>query len=249
MKLIASLTFLFLGIFQTVYAQYGPGYKERGIISYYTAEYEDRTTASGEKFDNNDLVGCHNHIPYNSKVKITNLSNNRSVIVRINDRGPYAYGRVMDISRAAAKKIGLISTGTAKVEIIVIDETKPLSQIEKETTPSKDKNENQPVVTATSESEFKLNKTYNERGVLLSPKGYSVQVAGLSTAQKAKDYCRYLRGIGFKEDKLFIFVGTKNGKRIYKVRIGEFATREQSSSTKNLVLSRTGKAGFTTTHN
>ncbi|NJO03888.1 MAG: septal ring lytic transglycosylase RlpA family protein, partial [Bacteroidia bacterium] len=182
MKEVSYGLLFILFIFQPLYAQYGPGYKERGIISYYTDKYAERKskTANEEEFDNNDLIGCHNRIPFNSKVKVTNLANGKSVVVRINDRGPYAYGRIMDISRAAAEKIGLIATGTAKVDIEVVEDTQLAKQTEGEkpveTKPAPAENEPPKIVTATNESDYLSGNTYSQWGAPRDPQGHGVQV-------------------------------------------------------------------------
>lgn len=92
----------------------------RGIASYYGPGFQGKKTASGERFDMNDLTAAHKTLPFNTKVRVTNVENNKSVIVRINDRGPFKKGRVIDLSQAAAKKIGLIITGAAKVKLEII---------------------------------------------------------------------------------------------------------------------------------
>jgi rare lipoprotein A len=90
---------------------------ETGKASYYADKFEGRKTASGEIFHQRGLTAAHRTLPFGTKVKVTNIANGRSVKVRINDRGPFAEGRVIDLSKKAAKKIGMISTGVAPVEV------------------------------------------------------------------------------------------------------------------------------------
>jgi len=90
---------------------------ESGKASYYADKFEGRRTASGETFHQNAMTGAHRTLPFGTKVKVINLANGRSVKVRINDRGPYAQGRVIDLSKKAARKLGIVSTGVAPVEI------------------------------------------------------------------------------------------------------------------------------------
>ena len=90
---------------------------ESGKASYYADKFEGRRTASGEAFHQNAMTGAHRTLPFGTKVKVINLANGRSVKVRINDRGPFAQGRVIDVSKKAARKLGIISTGVAPVEI------------------------------------------------------------------------------------------------------------------------------------
>lgn len=88
-----------------------------GMASYYGNELAGKRTASGEKFDPHGLTAAHRTLAFGSKVRVTNLANGKDVIVRINDRGPWGGGRVIDISLGAAKKIGMHKSGTAKVSM------------------------------------------------------------------------------------------------------------------------------------
>jgi rare lipoprotein A len=90
---------------------------EKGKASYYADKFEGRKTASGATFHQNGLTAAHRTLPFGTKVKVTNTANGRSVKVKITDRGPFAEGRVIDLSKKAAKKIGMISTGVASVEV------------------------------------------------------------------------------------------------------------------------------------
>ncbi len=95
-------------------------YKSSAVASYYADKYHGRKTSNGEVFNMYDLTAAHKTLPFNTKVKVTNLSNGKSVIVRINDRGPFVKGREIDLSKAAAVKIGMIKSGTAKVSLEII---------------------------------------------------------------------------------------------------------------------------------
>ncbi|MDQ1265254.1 MAG: rare lipoprotein [Bacteroidota bacterium] len=97
------------------------GTKIRGYASYYSEEFNGRLTASGEVFDMNAMTAAHKTFAFGTKLKVTNLKNNRSVIVYINDRGPFVEGRIIDLSLGAAKKLGMIADGVVEVEIEVIE--------------------------------------------------------------------------------------------------------------------------------
>ena len=92
-----------------------------GISSYYGTDFHGKLTANGEIFDMYGLTAAHRTIPLNTVVRVTNLVNNKSLIIRINDRGPYVAGRILDCSYGAAKKLEFINSGTAEVEIKVIE--------------------------------------------------------------------------------------------------------------------------------
>ena len=95
-------------------------YKSSAVASYYADKYHGRKTSNGEVFNMYDLTAAHKTLPFNTKVKVTNLSNGKSVVVRINDRGPFIKGREIDLSKAAAVKIGMIKSGTAKVSLEIV---------------------------------------------------------------------------------------------------------------------------------
>ena len=92
-----------------------------GMASFYGAELHGRRTASGERFDMHDLTAAHRTLPFGTRVVVTNPANGRSVTVRINDRGPFHGGRVIDLSRAAASELGLVARGHGRVELALVE--------------------------------------------------------------------------------------------------------------------------------
>ena len=92
-----------------------------GMASYYGNELAGNRTASGERFDPGELTAAHRSLPFGSMVRVTNTSNGDSVIVRINDRGPFSHGRVIDVSHAAAREIGMHRSGTARVKLALLN--------------------------------------------------------------------------------------------------------------------------------
>lgn len=88
-----------------------------GTASYYGNELRGRRTASGERFNPNALTAAHRSYRFGTRLRVTNLRNGRSVVVRVSDRGPFVRGRIIDVSRGAAQQLGMISSGTAKVRI------------------------------------------------------------------------------------------------------------------------------------
>jgi rare lipoprotein A len=122
---IISLTLLVL-VGCSSHKKYSPlpelvGYRETGIASYYAAKYQFRKTASGERLNNNAMTAAHRSLPFGTRVIVTNLNNGKTVKVRINDRGPFVKGRIIDLTRAAFAKIEDYNKGLAEVEIRVID--------------------------------------------------------------------------------------------------------------------------------
>ena len=90
---------------------------ETGKGSFYADKFQGRPTASGEKFDQHKMTAAHRTLPFGTKVKVTNLANGRSVNVTINDRGPFAPGRIIDVSKKAANKLGMVDAGVANIQI------------------------------------------------------------------------------------------------------------------------------------
>jgi rare lipoprotein A len=99
----------------------GAGYNEAGKASFYAMKFQSRKTASGERFDQSANTAAHKKLPFGTKVKVTNVKNGKSVIVRINDRGPFVRGRIIDLSRSAFSSIGNTSAGVIDVKIEVVD--------------------------------------------------------------------------------------------------------------------------------
>jgi len=97
-----------------------PGYTERGVASWYGADFHGRRTASGEVYDMHGFTAAHRNLPFDTLIEVRNLTNGRTVVVRITDRGPFARGRIVDLSYAAAREIGLVGPGTARIELRVV---------------------------------------------------------------------------------------------------------------------------------
>jgi rare lipoprotein A len=93
---------------------------EVGIASYYGREHHGRRTASGERFHAGKLTAAHPTLPFGTRVRVVNMENGRSVVVRITDRGPFRKGRVIDVSRKAASELGFLRDGTARVRLEIV---------------------------------------------------------------------------------------------------------------------------------
>jgi len=127
--LVAGLVAVALGLVLVVRFATGPGapesWSQEGRVSWYGPGFDGRRTASGEVFDTNDLTMAHRQLPFGSRVRVTNLQNGRSVIVRVNDRGPYDPRRIGDLSGAAARKIGMLESGVVPARLVVLDGASP----------------------------------------------------------------------------------------------------------------------------
>lgn len=95
-------------------------YEATGVASWYGPGFAGRKTANGERYKPSGITAAHKTLPFGTHVRVTNLENDRSIVVRINDRGPFVKGRIIDLSNGAAKRIGLVATGTARVKVVAL---------------------------------------------------------------------------------------------------------------------------------
>ena len=96
------------------------GFRQRGIASWYGKDFHGKKTSNGERYDMYAMTAAHKTLPLGTYVKVYNLENNRQVEVRINDRGPFVRGRIIDLSYSGAKQIGIVGPGTARVEVVAL---------------------------------------------------------------------------------------------------------------------------------
>lgn len=109
------------------------GGRQQGIASWYGNEFNHRRTASGVRFNKQEMMAAHRSLPFGSRVRVTNLVNHKSCVVKITDRGPFKPGRIIDLSEAAARKIDMANAGTAKVELEILGSETMFQDIASET--------------------------------------------------------------------------------------------------------------------
>jgi rare lipoprotein A len=180
-------------------------YTENGQASYYGDEFNGNKTASGEIYNMNDYTAAHRTLPFGTKVKVTNLKNNKTVIVRINDRGPFKSGRIIDLSKAAAKQIDLIKYGVVDVKIETnLDNDEP------------------PII---PDDKIVLNKGYYAENLKkVKPKGYGVQVGAYKQKENA---LKNLKEISKKYNKpVYLYVTSNLNFKKYKIYIGEVKNKK-----------------------
>ena len=98
-------------------------FQQTGKASYYASRFDGRLTASGEVFSNDSLTAAHRSLPFGTMVEVSNQANGRSVILRINDRGPFIEGRIIDVTQKAARELGFYEKGLADVRISLVEDT------------------------------------------------------------------------------------------------------------------------------
>jgi rare lipoprotein A len=184
---------------------------QTGKASFYADKFDGVTTASGEKYRHNKLTGAHKTLPFGTKVRVTNLANNQSVEVVINDRGPWVEGRIIDLSRSAAEKLGFMNKGLAEVKLEVIDPGD-----------GKTSDLGRPIDNVmVEEKEF-----YSFEIERLDPKGYGVQIG---TYQELVNLMRLTENLknSYKK-KVTVQVKVLNGVKYYGLILGNFNSRAKA---------------------
>jgi rare lipoprotein A len=131
--------------------------QEYGLASYYSDKFQGRPTASGELYDKDKMTAAHKTHPYGTYIRVTRLDTKKSVVVRVNDRGPYISGRVVDVSRKAAEQLGLVADGTARVKLEVVSKPTDEATVQAPPTASAEpKPQDKPVTAAPKEEKPKV---------------------------------------------------------------------------------------------
>jgi rare lipoprotein A len=184
---------------------------QTGKASFYADKFDGAPTASGEKYKHSKKTGAHKTLPFGTKVRVTNVENNKTVEVVINDRGPYVDGRIIDLSKSAAEELGFINKGIADVKLEVIDA-------------GDGKGGGQPVPidrVSVDEKEF-----YDFEIKRLEPKGWGVQIG---TYQELVNLMRLADNLknSYKK-KVNVQVKILNGVKYYSMTLGEFSSRNKA---------------------
>ncbi|HLT74899.1 MAG TPA: septal ring lytic transglycosylase RlpA family protein [Ohtaekwangia sp.] len=187
------------------------GQVQTGKASFYADKFEGSKTASGEKYRKNKMTAAHKTLPFGTKVKVTNLGNNESVVVVINDRGPFVEGRVIDLSRAAAEKLRFVNQGIADVSIEVVDPG------DGKTKPSEIRIDN----VAVEDKEF-----YDFRVERKRPNGFGVQIGNYQELVNLMRIAENLKQSYKKE--VTVQVKVLNGVKYYGLILGNFSSRAKA---------------------
>jgi len=195
------------------------GYRERGVASWYGRKFHGKLTSSQETYDMYAMTAAHKTLPLPSYVKVTNLRNHKSVIVRVNDRGPFVSNRIIDLSYAAAERLDMIRDGTGLVEVTAIgydelDSSEPARQVRLE----------------------------NPEEILSPDASIYVQVGAFGNAENARRRYSMLRdgGVG----PAFVHEDAADPRALYRVRIGPIADVTQYDS----IVAQLERLGISETH-
>jgi rare lipoprotein A len=185
---------------------------QTGKASFYADKFEGSPTASGEKYRHSKMTAAHKSLPFGTKVRVTNLGNNKVIEVIVNDRGPYVEGRIIDLSRSAAKELDFINAGLADVKVEVLDagdgkgggQIVPIDRV------------------VVDEKEY-----YDFEVTRFEPKGFGVQIG---TYQELVNLMRLADNLkaSYKK-KVNVQVKVVNGVKYYSLVVGQFSTRKKAT--------------------
>ncbi len=215
-------------------------YETEGFASYYAEDFHGKLTSSGEVYDMNKLTCAHPYLPFNTWLKVTNLANQKSVIVRVNDRGPFMKNRIIDLSYAAARQLGMLGPGSIYVRLEIV--SPPLSQQQTDV----DKTPNETTIPQLDEDEVYLRfrtkpyesektKNISEFGLYNSEyqkieisSGYLIQLSSFSTQKNAQIFLDQVEEVD--KDQLFIYHPSPG---IYRVVVGIFNNMREAQLNKS----------------
>ncbi len=213
-------------------------YETEGFASYYSEGFHGRKTASGEIYDMNKFTCAHPYLPFNTWLKVTNVANQKSVLVRVNDRGPFHRNRIIDLSYAAAKQLGMLGPGSIYVKLEIADPpSTQLEQIVDET-----------VATVPEVTEEELNLRFRTKPLQQKPKleisefglfdlnsrkvditnGYLIQLSSFSTLKNAQIFIDQITEI--TKDVIYIYHPSSE---VYRVVVGIFNSMRDALLKKN----------------
>lgn len=192
---------------------------QEGLCSYYGKKFHGRKTANGEIFDMYAMTAAHKALPFNTYIKVTNLKNHKSVIVRINDRGPFVGKRILDLSYGAAREIGLGRAGVGKVKIETYQYTPP------------------PLVSPEKLATYVSGKYYSISGSRVKVKsGYGIQIISFSKPENLTKHYKKLNETGYHQ--VYTNLAMKDNERVYEIRLGKFRSKKSAEKYRKKFLSQ-----------
>jgi rare lipoprotein A len=183
------------------------GYVERGVASWYGPGFHQVRTSTGEPYDMYGMTAAHKTLPLPAYVRVTNLQNGRSIVVRVNDRGPFVGNRIIDLSYTAAAKLDMLRNGTAMVEVRTLDVAAPADSA--------------PLAAALTQTPAPIAAPDTAAPIVAVPRALYIQAGAFSDPQNAQRLMQRLSGGGY--GKVFVRDNEIAGRRMYRVRIGPVA--------------------------
>lgn len=207
---------LLIGFTQTSLAQ-----RQQGKASFYADKFEGRPTASGEKYKHSKLTAAHKTLPFGTRVRVTNMANQKQVEVIVNDRGPYVDDRIIDLSKSAAEALGFVQQGLTEVTVEVLDAGDGKSVVPGPV----------PDTAPPDEKEF-----YDVEAKRMNPAGFGVQIG---TYQELVNLLRIADNLksSYKK-KVTVQVKTVNGVKFYALILAGFSTRSKAEKFKESIRNK-----------
>jgi len=213
------------------------GFVERGIASWYGTKFHGRRTSSGENYNMYAMTAAHKSLPLPTYVEVTNLDNGRQIIVKVNDRGPFHEGRIIDLSYAAAIKLGTNKAGTGRVEIRAIDPSNPTAHRDKQTRPAVSLQAVATPTTVVASPEAIAQQTVANS----ASQSLYLQVGAFSSRTNAESLRNRLTNVA--GNPIHIFAGDNPTQPVFRVRIGPLVNDQAAQ----LLASRLVSEGITNT--
>jgi len=198
---------------------YGQSTNETGLASFYADKFVGRTTANGETYKHSKLTAAHKTLPFGTMLNVTNLNNGNVVKVRVNDRGPFVKGRIIDLSKSAAKDLDFLNQGITKVKITVIRNQKETKKAYGDLNKLNQSNIGVPTA------------YYDISAKKIKINGFGVQLASFNKIINLQDFAEDLQKI--YNDRIFIQVSVIQNVKYYKISIGSLKTREKAEKLNN----------------
>ena len=202
---------------------------EFGKASFYADKFDGRVTASGDIFDQTKLTAAHRTLPFGTVVRVTSMENKSTVVVTVNDRGPFVEDRVIDLSKTAAEKLGFVKKGVVQVKVEVVSLKKSKTTGNNKTVEKKAK-KSEPVKSSSppkQKSSGEVVEYYKLESTPVNAQGFAIQVASYKEAANLMKRCAEIKSQVAKD--IIIQVSNTNGSKVYRVMIGTFNTHEAAA--------------------
>lgn len=246
--LACLFTLALIGTTSTSFAQ-GTS-PEYGKCGFYADDFQGRATKSGETYNKDALTCSHKTLPFNTKIRVTRTDNNKSVVVRVNDRGPYIEGYVVDVSRAAAEELDIIKAGSARVKIEIVETAQSASANDAAETAAATTTASKTATTAksatASQTDTKTAAQTTEKKVAASSslykvdikesekKGFAIQIASLKDANGVMPFMKDLQ-TSYPNKVLVNVIRDELDQATYKVFVGPFPDKTAAETAKKTI--------------
>jgi rare lipoprotein A len=201
---------------------YSQTFKQTGVASYYADKFVGRTTANGEKYKHNKLTAAHKTLPFGTILKVKNLENGKEVTVRVNDRGPFVEGRIIDLSKSAAQELNFINQGIAEVEIVSI------------ANPDESKKTYSSLDRQIDDNKIAVNSYYSLAVNQQKLSGFGVQIGSYRELVNLVQLADELRRT--YNERIYVQVSVIQDVKYYKIILGKLKSREKAEKVRDKII-------------